>query len=92
MNIKIEQIKPNFTKINIGTITVWFSYETPIAFQVDGQPLVVRENVWSTTTGKHLNAIDGGDKEAKARRVSSEVFESLVEELGMHSYKWELTD
>ena len=81
MNIGIEQIKPNLTKVNIGGVRVWFSYETPIAFQVDGQPRVVRENVWSNTTGKHLNAIDGGDKEAKERRVSSDDFNRALDEL-----------
>ena len=69
MNIEIEQIKPNFTKINIGALTVWFSYETPIAFKNGTwSTLVVSENVWGPTTGKHLNYIDGGDKEAKATK------------------------
>ena len=81
MNIGIEQIKPNFTKINVGTTTVWFSYNTPIAFQVDGQPRVVRENVWKNTTGRHLNSIDGGTKEAKERRVSSDEFNRALDEL-----------
>lgn len=80
MNIEIEQIKPNFTKINIGTTTVWFSYDTPIAFRSSGER-VVRENVWSTTTGKHLNAIDGGTKTAKAERVSSDEFDRALDEL-----------
>ena len=83
MNIGIEQIKPNLTKVNVGTITVWFSYDTPFAFKVYGQPRVVRENIWSTTTGKHLNAIDGGTKEAKANRVSSEEFDRALDELGL---------
>lgn len=74
MNIKIEQIKPNPTKVNIGGVLVWFSYETPIAFWSLNGELVVRENVWGPTTGKHLNAIDGGTKAAKAERVSSDEF------------------
>ena len=81
MSIEIEQIKPNFTKVNIGTVMVWFSYDTPIAFKVYGQPRVVRENIWSTTTGKHLNWIDGGTKEAKANRVSSDEFDRALDEL-----------
>ena len=83
MNIEIEQIKPNFTRINVGALTVWFSYETPIAFKVDGQPRVVRENIWSTTTGKHLNSIDGGGTEAKAERVSSVEFNRALDALGL---------
>ena len=52
--------------------TYWFSYRTLIAFKsVDG-PKVVRQNEWSTTTGKHLNAIDGGDKKSRLNRVEFE--------------------
>ena len=80
MSIEIEQIKPNFTKVNIGTVMVWFSYDTPIACRASGER-VVRENIWSTTTGKHLNAIDGGTKEAKAERVSSAEFDRALDAL-----------
>lgn len=58
----------------------WFSYETLVAFKKIGGERVVRKNDWSTTTGKHLNAIDGGDKEAKAARVTKEVFEVKLKE------------
>ena len=78
MDIGIKQIKPNLTKVDVGSFHVWFSYETPIAFNVDGQPRVVRENIWGPTTGKHLNCVDGGDKEAKERRVSSEDFNAAM--------------
>lgn len=60
--------------IEIGQFTVWFSYQTPVAFQCPDHPRVVRENQWGPTTGKHLNWIDNGDKKS---RVSSERFEQL---------------
>lgn len=63
--------------VDLGKVTVWFSYQTAIAFQVDGHARVVRQNAWGPTTGKHLNAIDDGDK---ANRVSSEEFERLWNE------------
>lgn len=54
---------------------IWFSYKTPVAFRgADGRRLV-RVNDWSTTTGKHLNAIDGGDKKS---RVKGDDFERLL--------------
>ena len=82
MNIKIEQIKPNLTRVNIGNVYVWFSYETPVAFKAAKFPIIVRENnVWGPTTGKHLNAIDGGTKAAKAERVSSDEFNRALDEL-----------
>jgi hypothetical protein len=60
--------------VEVGPVTVWFSYRTPIAFQVDGHSQVVHRNDWSTTTGKHLNWIDNGNKKG---RVDAETFEKL---------------
>ena len=54
---------------------IYFSYKTPVAFVKDGKK-IVRENNWGPTTGKHLNAIDGGNKKA---RVSGEAFEKALE-------------
>ena len=62
--------------VEMNDVTVWFSYKTPIAFQVGCNPRVVRQNDWKTT-GKHLNAIDGGDKKS---RVDDETFERLWNE------------
>ena len=55
----------------------YFSYETLVAFASDQHGLVVRENVWSNTTGKHLNWINR-DKDS---RVTSEVFNKLLSEV-----------
>ena len=71
---RVEVIRNNFVKLTFGKLTVWFSYTTPVAFHVEGQPLVVRQNDWSNTTGKHMAEIDGGGKEAKQTRVSGEEF------------------
>ena len=57
--------------------TVYFSYKTPVAFETIQTGLRVRVNDWSTTTGKHLNAIDGGNKKA---RISGEQFERELAE------------
>ncbi len=65
-------------KIEMGPLTVWFSYQTPIAFQIIGQPLIVRQNDWGPTTGKHLNAIDNGNKKS---RVSAEAFTTTWDQL-----------
>ncbi len=54
---------------------IWFSHKTPIAFRGRDGKRLVRVNDWSTTTGKHLNAIDGGDKKS---RVTGEAFEKAM--------------
>lgn len=65
---------PNAKVVDIGPITIWFSYHTPIAF-ADDQGMVVRANDFSNTTGKHLNSL-GRDRQ----RVSGEEFKRLLEE------------
>jgi hypothetical protein len=47
-------------------VEVFYSYITPVAIQVRGD-LFVCENQWSTTTGRHLTWIDGGDKTGRMR-------------------------
>mgnify|MGYP003659818456 FL=1 len=54
----------------------YFSYETLIAFRGD-EGLIIRENVWGNTTGKHLNWID----DDKSIRVNKEVFEAKLSAL-----------
>ena len=62
--------------VNIGNLTLYFSYDTVIAFTTPGV-LVIRENDWKTTTGKHLNAIDRD----KSKRISSDEFEAKLDEV-----------
>jgi hypothetical protein len=79
MNTPTIKIDRNSACVTIGSLTVWFSYETPIAFQVDGDKRFVRQNEWGPTTGKHLNAIDNGDK---AGRIPGQYFEELLRSIG----------
>ena len=37
MNLpSIQHHQPNFTQVNLGRVKLWFSYQTLIAFQVQG--------------------------------------------------------
>ena len=58
----------------IGNVTLWFSYNTVVAFS-DGYGRKVCENVWGAITGKHLDWIDGGNKKS---RISSEEFDKQL--------------
>lgn len=65
-------------EVEIGPVTVWFSYKTPVAFLAPGTPKIVRENEWGRTTGKHLKWIDGfTSKDKTSGRVTGEKFEQL---------------
>jgi len=50
----------NLTRIDIGNLAIFFSYGEMVAFQTPDNALAVIENQWGSTTGKHLNMIDGG--------------------------------
>lgn len=68
--------------IEVGKLTLYFSYNTVIAFTTLKDGLVISENVWSTTTGKHLNWIN----EYKQHRISNDEFtEKLNEVLKEHN-------
>ena len=86
---EIEHIRPNFTKLSVGDLWIWFSYTTPVAFRVLGERRVVRVNDWSNTTGKHLNEIDGGDKKS---RISGPEFLRFLKALTMTQNQKELVE
>ena len=64
----------------LGGVQVYFSYKTVVAFRAEGR-LVVRQNTWGPTTGKHLNEIDGGDAEHRAQRVNEHDFQILLDQV-----------
>ena len=62
-----------------GLATFYFSYQAVVAFYgPNGRR--VSENCWGPTTGKHLNWIDGGNKES---RLPRDQFEAELEALGV---------
>jgi hypothetical protein len=58
---------------------LWFSYETPIAVYVPGEGTFIRQNEWSTTTGRHLNEIDSD----KSKRITGDEFKGVLARLGL---------
>lgn len=79
MDITIEHPtdRANYTEVTIGGVVFYFSYKTCIAFwdKWSGDRPIVSTNEWSTTTGRHLNYIDAGEKSS---RVSSDDFAVLL--------------
>lgn len=56
--------------------TYWFSYETLVAFRINGE-FHISKNYWGTTTGKHLNWINDNKK----IREDEETFNANYERL-----------
>ena len=73
--IKHRTIQSNLYQVQINHITIWFSYETAIAFQVNADFIYVSKNEWSNTTGKHLNIID----KDKAKRIDHKLLLSELD-------------
>ena len=74
----------NCTWVEFGQITLYYSYETIVGFsEYPNSKLVLCENIWGTTTGKHLNWIDS-DKSKRLPR--SEFVRELEKVLVKYDY------
>ena len=71
----------NFANVRFTELAIYTSYSTVIGFWTQFTGTVVRENSWGSTTGKHMNALDGGSKEAKAARLPRAEFERRLAEV-----------
>ena len=80
-NYSSDNYGANSIAIRMGSRTVYFSYDTIIAFKgynSTGEYFnCVHVNDWSTTTGKHINFIDGGNKKT---RLEDGVFQKKLQE------------
>ena len=68
----------NYAVVGFRNLRIWTSYNTVIGFETPKTGRICRENVWGPTTGKHLNAIDGGDKKG---RIPGDQFEAQLAEV-----------
>ena len=57
--VELTQIARNLDAVNVNGTILYFSYETCVAYRLEGDPRTVCcENVWSQSTGRHLNMIE----------------------------------
>lgn len=54
---RLVKLRNNFHEVTMGDFTVWFSYETPIAFKTYDGIVHICKNEWGRTTAKHINSI-----------------------------------
>lgn len=62
-----NQPKNNLTVWEIGDLKLFFSYSEIVGFRTEKTGLKVCKNIWSKTTGKHLNTIDDGNKKGRLK-------------------------
>ena len=72
----------NAKVIKLNGMSFYFSYETLVAVNTSRE-LKVMKNYWGPTTGKHLNAIDGGSQEAKDNRMDKDAFTDFVNHINV---------
>lgn len=82
MTVKLNYPSRNTKQIDVqvGSLVFNFSYETVIAFYSPLSGFVISENVWSTTTGRHLNEIHPD----KSLRIPNDEFEKKLKETLEH--------
>ena len=71
-NTSQSYVKSRASKWSANGVIFYKSYDTIIAFKTMDNLLKVCENCWSSTTGKHLNWLDGGNKK---NRLDRETFQ-----------------
>lgn len=74
-NYSSDNYSGHCLRIWLGSLILYFSYKTIIAFEDGHEDIKVSENLWDPTTGKHLNWIDDGNKKD---RLPREKFEQLL--------------
>ena len=81
-NMRLNQIKANQTELYINRgptrkdVIVFFSYNTPVAAQLNNGDYVRTSTKWSQTTTRHINQwLDGVD----AKEVEQEVLNELID-------------
>lgn len=78
--IRLTKEAQNLHKLTTDKLEIWFSYEIPVAFGIIGgfceYKMYITKNIWSSTTGKHLNMIDPDG----SKRVENSEFNKLLEE------------
>jgi len=75
--VKTRKIGSNQTELQVGTVSVLFSYNTPVA-GVDDQGLFRTDRKYSTTTSKHITQYLGGKD--NGRVVPQSYIDNLVGE------------
>ena len=80
--IKLREFdKANQHSITIGGLDLYFSYETCVGFNSDliEEGDVISENIWSNTTGKFLNMLEGDHKKRFPHDKFTDMLSNVLE-------------
>lgn len=71
-----ENYGVNTLMVDLGSIRLYYSYKTIVAFWTADTGLVTSKNVWTVTTGKHINWIQPD----KSKRIFNDDFQGQLEQ------------
>lgn len=74
--MKVRIIGPNQTEVTVGDVSIFFSYETPVAAHSPKLGWMQDATKYSRTTSRHVNAWLGG---VIAAKFSTETFRKEIE-------------
>jgi hypothetical protein len=86
MDITLTEGVNNLRRVTLGSLSIWFSYETPIAVSREDETPLVAQNIWTTTTARHLNILDGGNK--ASRVPHQEVLDRIADSISVTSMRF----
>lgn len=77
--MKLKVIGSNQTEVETAHgVTVFFSYNTPVAAFIPGQGFIRTAKQWSATTSKHITKWVYSQKAAAVRTVDQSELDSLI--------------
>lgn len=79
--LSLDKVASNLHTVTVGKLKLFYSYKTVIAYENAGK-LTICENVWSSTTGKHLNIINRDKSERLAHEVFLRRLGDMIERYG----------
>jgi hypothetical protein len=77
--MKVRDIGSNMTELELGSTTVLFSYQTPVAAHIEGDGYIRTSRKWSVTTSRHINKWLASNRAQAPREVDQSVLDSLTE-------------
>lgn len=74
--------------VKIGKLTLYFSYQTVVAFAERGGEFCISENVWSRTTGRHLNNINSNHEKRIPHKKFVKKLDKLLQKYELKEVKY----
>lgn len=76
--MKVRNIGSNMTELELGSKTILFSYQTPVAAHIEGEGYVRTSKHWSVTTSRHINKWLASNRAQAPRTVDQSELDNMV--------------